>query len=444
MAGIAALGAVLESLERSEDFRSLGELAGFRERLADSLRAAIPSIVFNNPFDQALPTTLNFSVPGFSSRTLLDLFDAAGIRVSSGSACSAVKAEPSFVLQAMGLPDWQAASAIRMSFGPADDSAFIDRACRRIVECGAALRAKHPSDLSPPTGERPGVMQFTADGLSSWLLLDTVNGSCVWIDAWPETAADMERTVARLGYRQVATLHTAQAAHRDWVADTRVTLADGSVADAMRFGPQVLARIRGPEGFCFLLGRAVDGTLDAASVRFAFCASLAPTAPMRASANGQSDPVDPRAFPAQLQAVICPRTLACAARDGNGFFITTWPPSHAPDQVAIDDKTLPPYMLESFLTQHEDAILVDLRESFELLVEPSPTWCGRVPLHVPASQLADQFGRWLHEDPRPLVFLCRSGKRSSRAALHLRTLGHPAVWHMAGGMALASATAQGR
>ena len=292
MAGIAALGAALESLEHSNDFRSLAELAGFRSRLARSLGDALPGIVFNNPFDKALPTTLNFSVPGLSRKTLLDLFDAAGVRVSSGSACSAAKAAPSFVLQAMGLPDWQAASAIRMSFGPADDSAFIERACQRIAECGAALRAKHANDLSPPLAERRGVMQFTADGLSSWLLLDEVNGSCVGIDAWPETVAEMERAVERLGYHQVATLHTAPASHRDWVADTQVRLANGNVAAAMPFGALVLARIRGPEGFCFLLGRAVDGVLDATSVRFAFCAGTASDTPIRASGRGHRGHVD--------------------------------------------------------------------------------------------------------------------------------------------------------
>jgi cysteine sulfinate desulfinase/cysteine desulfurase-like protein len=52
MAGIAALGAVLAALERGDTFRSHAELCGFRARLADALRAALPGIVFNNPFEK--------------------------------------------------------------------------------------------------------------------------------------------------------------------------------------------------------------------------------------------------------------------------------------------------------------------------------------------------------------------------------------------------------
>ncbi|MGC3986579.1 MAG: rhodanese-like domain-containing protein [Pseudorhodoferax sp.] len=78
---------------------------------------------------------------GFSGRELLDVFDAAGLRVSAGSACAAARAAPSHVLQAMGLPERQAASAVRMSFGPLADEGFIDAACARIAHVGAALRA---------------------------------------------------------------------------------------------------------------------------------------------------------------------------------------------------------------------------------------------------------------------------------------------------------------
>ncbi|UUZ51725.1 hypothetical protein LP420_17660 [Massilia sp. B-10] len=87
-----------------------------------------------------MPTTLNFSVPGFSSKELLDLFDAVGVRVSAGSACSSAKAAPSYVLVAMQLPHWRCAAAVRMSFGPMADEAFIAAACERIAHCGEALR----------------------------------------------------------------------------------------------------------------------------------------------------------------------------------------------------------------------------------------------------------------------------------------------------------------
>ncbi|MCP5281976.1 MAG: aminotransferase class V-fold PLP-dependent enzyme [Rhodoferax sp.] len=141
MPGIAALGAVLDALARGDTFCSTAILTGYRDQLVQAIRDAFPQVVFNAPLAQTLPTTLNFSAPGLSSRMLLDLFDAAGVRISSGSACSAAKAEPSFVLQAMGLPEWQTTSAIRLSFGALADQSFIDSACAAIRKCGAVLRA---------------------------------------------------------------------------------------------------------------------------------------------------------------------------------------------------------------------------------------------------------------------------------------------------------------
>jgi cysteine sulfinate desulfinase/cysteine desulfurase-like protein/rhodanese-related sulfurtransferase len=177
MAGIAALGAVLRALEEGRTFRSHAQLAAARERLATSLRAAFPAIVFNAPFEHALPTTLNFTVPGHSGKALLDLFDAAGVRVSAGSACAAAKAAPSHVLLAMGLPEERSANAVRMSFGPLVDDAFIDAACARIARCGQALGTLPPArcpaiasgavagaPISPPPAAPRGLIPCGLDG----------------------------------------------------------------------------------------------------------------------------------------------------------------------------------------------------------------------------------------------------------------------------------------
>lgn len=151
MPGIAALGAVLDALARGDTFRSAHDLVDYRDQLVQAIREAFPQVVFNAPLAQALPTTLNFSVPDLSSRMLLDLFDAAGLRISSGSACSAAKAEPSFVLQAMGLPEWRTTSAIRLSFGALTGKDFIARACAAIRQCGEVLRANPRDTISRPT-----------------------------------------------------------------------------------------------------------------------------------------------------------------------------------------------------------------------------------------------------------------------------------------------------
>lgn len=153
MPGIAALGAVLDALQQGGTFASHATLRGYRDQLERSLRSAFPAIAFNVPLEHSLPTTLNFSVPGISSKTMLDVFDAAGLRVSAGSACSAAKAAPSYVLEAMGLPAWRTTSAVRLSIGPLASPHLVDAACAAIARCGQLLMALHDANATPPAAD---------------------------------------------------------------------------------------------------------------------------------------------------------------------------------------------------------------------------------------------------------------------------------------------------
>lgn len=75
------------------------------------------------------------------------------------------------------------------------------------------------------------------------------------------------------------------------------------------------------------------------------------------------------------------------------------------------------------------SVLVDVRESFE--VEACAYELPAV-LHLPYGQLKQR----LHELPadKPLLFACKSGKRSLRAAAYLAFKGHPEVANLAGGI----------
>ena len=173
MAGIAAFGAVLHALENGQGFRGPQDLARLRDRLATALSHAFPGLLFNAPFARSLPTVLNFCVPGISSNDLLKLFDAAGVRLSAGSACSAARAAPSHVLCAMGLMDERAGSAVRLSFSPTASDDFIDAACARIARCGAALARHAPPPVEPMAPSAALVDRGDADihgaGLAAFL-----------------------------------------------------------------------------------------------------------------------------------------------------------------------------------------------------------------------------------------------------------------------------------
>ncbi len=101
-------------------------LEGLRTRLESGLRQTPGVMVFS---DQAarLPNTTLFAVPGLKAETAVIGFDLAGIAVSSGSACSSGKVQPSHVLEAMGFGPEIAKAAVRLSLGWSTSDADIDR-----------------------------------------------------------------------------------------------------------------------------------------------------------------------------------------------------------------------------------------------------------------------------------------------------------------------------
>jgi cysteine desulfurase len=116
----AAVRAALEGLE-SDAIR----LGGLRSRLESGLRETPGAIVFSDGAPR-LPNTTLFTVPGLKAETAVIGFDLAGIAVSSGSACSSGKVQPSHVLEAMGFGPEIAQGAVRLSLGWSTQDADID------------------------------------------------------------------------------------------------------------------------------------------------------------------------------------------------------------------------------------------------------------------------------------------------------------------------------
>jgi cysteine desulfurase len=420
MAGIAALGAVLQALEEGETFRSHAQLQAMRARVAQALREAFPSIVFNARFETTLPSTINFAVPGMPARELLDLFDAAGVRVSAGSACSAAKAAPSYVLEAMGVPDWQASGAVRLSFGPLADEAFIDAACARIRRCGQASRGAPLARVELAgelAGNQAGVAQFSSDGRHGWLVFDLDAASCVAIDPPPALAARIAAAVRSHGLRLAAALGTGGAGGEGLEGRAALRLAlgmDGAdpgplgwpvqgAGAAIELGAQRLQRLPADDA------QRAAYLLDAP--RLAFVGDTA------------GHPFDASVVPADA--------ILCHAVDVHGLAWTR------PGAAAADGaQQLAPDALERFLRTHGDALLIDVREAFEASAGTLHLF-GREARNLPLSRLGEHLGPLLAAPARPLVFVCRSGNRSTRAALCLRRLGHPQAWTVVGGIALA-------
>ncbi|HEU0070745.1 MAG TPA: aminotransferase class V-fold PLP-dependent enzyme, partial [Alphaproteobacteria bacterium] len=92
-------------------------IEAMRDRLEAGILALAPDARLFAKDAERLAGTSCFAMTGVSNETQVMAFDLAGIAVSAGAACSSGKVGASHVLKAMGVPDIEAASAIRVSFG---------------------------------------------------------------------------------------------------------------------------------------------------------------------------------------------------------------------------------------------------------------------------------------------------------------------------------------
>jgi cysteine desulfurase len=128
VAGISAFGAATKAAMAVLEADAV-RLRGLRGRLEDGLKLTPGMIVFSEDAPR-LPNTTLFTVPGLRAETAVIGFDLAGIAVSSGSACSSGKVQPSHVLGAMGLGRELAQGAVRLSLGWSTSQTDIDMALK--------------------------------------------------------------------------------------------------------------------------------------------------------------------------------------------------------------------------------------------------------------------------------------------------------------------------
>lgn len=139
VAGFAAAVAVAVAGREAEFAR----LTGLRSDLVAAVRAADPDATVYGPVDAAdrLPGLATVGFPGCAADALLLLLDAAGVDVSTGSACSAGVSQPSHVLLAMGVSEADARSTLRFSLGHSSTPPDIERLASVLPEAVARARA---------------------------------------------------------------------------------------------------------------------------------------------------------------------------------------------------------------------------------------------------------------------------------------------------------------
>jgi cysteine desulfurase len=491
--GIAALHAIFTELGKTSGsvFQSETMLWQHRAALLDALRQVFPAMVLNSNEPDIVPTTINFSVPGFYSKDIMDLFDAAGIRISSGSACSS-KIPTSFVLDAMGLPAWRSQGAIRLSFGPAMTEAECQQACTAIgrltsivQQCCLVLSDAQPlADLAIS-----GLTQLKHEDLCSYLLVCAESHQAVIIDPVAALANRLANMVQGQGLKLVAVLDTHMHQDRSSARDDLAALLPLSEPqqvdelgwptdrDLISCGQYQLTLLATPghsnDSRSYLL--AQHGQLIAA-----FVGDL-----LLPGGIGRLDLEDsvPNAFGSSVRDLVAKvgaDTLLLSSHDYAQRFFTTWRLAQLEqplltevvqaqqwsvawtetlqtqseqlckannyqcgvvevswsDAKAVVDAS----QVQQFLAAHPQTPVVDVREPYEQSAGQLDQYLpANVNIqHWPLSRLCDALMSKTLTPNQKLLLVCRSGNRSLVAAKVLNRAGFEEVYNLKGGVAMLS------
>lgn len=127
VAAAAGFAAAAEAVHARLD-ADAERMSRLRDRLIAGALAAVDGVHLSGDPDPAgrLPGNVHLSFDGCEGDSLLFLLDAAGVAVSTGSACQAGVPEPSHVLMAMGRSEADARGALRITLGHDSTGGDVD------------------------------------------------------------------------------------------------------------------------------------------------------------------------------------------------------------------------------------------------------------------------------------------------------------------------------
>ncbi len=116
VAEIVGLATALQLARERRDTEN-ARISALRGQLVAGVIERVPDVILTGHPTRRLPNSASFAFRGVEAEALLIALDLEGICVSTGSACTTGEAEPSFVLNAMGLPREWAIGSLRMTLG---------------------------------------------------------------------------------------------------------------------------------------------------------------------------------------------------------------------------------------------------------------------------------------------------------------------------------------
>lgn len=134
---IAGFGAAAKWCYDNWSCKKYEQIAKLRDRLVKKIKQTIPYSSQNSPYSNCLPNILNMSFQAAEGESIQLYLDAAGVSVSTGSACASGDIRPSHVLMATRNDAEVAHSSIRFSLGldtTEEDVDFLVQALKPIIE----------------------------------------------------------------------------------------------------------------------------------------------------------------------------------------------------------------------------------------------------------------------------------------------------------------------
>lgn len=145
VAGIVGFGAAAH-LARTDIARRQDSIRALRDQLETEILARIPGSWVNGQKGPRLANTTNIGFPGIDGDELVAMLDAAGIAVSTGSACGSASVEPSHVIRALTKSYEAAKSSVRFSLSHITSPTEISYTIEYVVRLAKEIqRTTHKS-----------------------------------------------------------------------------------------------------------------------------------------------------------------------------------------------------------------------------------------------------------------------------------------------------------
>lgn len=139
--GILCLGGCIEEANR-DIIKKAKYCSILKEEVKYILSKSGVDYRINSP-ENSIASTINFSLKDVSSEVIASMLSDEEIYIGTGSACNNSSLSPSYVLQAMNVPEDYIRGAIRLSFDLSTKDIDVIVATNKIIECYKKLKGNN-------------------------------------------------------------------------------------------------------------------------------------------------------------------------------------------------------------------------------------------------------------------------------------------------------------